>query len=152
MKSNILALRLLIALLVGVAGFAVESAQAGARDVKRLGLNLSVGGEPNPSDYGLNLNYNGSSWMRLTAGVGTGAGYTTLSGGFRLLIPNFDLSPFLGMSYSGTLNNGSSGGYGSFVGGLDLQTDFGFNLGCGVSQILNQSKLGPFFFYVGWYW
>lgn len=138
----------------------------------RLGFHLGLIGDPFPTLIGGNVNYNIMDFLRATAGYGSfsvaGTGgdisASTFGAGVRAMLPDWNFSPVVGLSwatvsvtFSGT---GVLGDIGGFTGsashmyatfGIDWQTGMGFNLGAGYNYSLKSGVGGLPYLNLGWY-
>ena len=77
-----------------------------------IGAYLALWGDPFPALWGANIAYNVYDFVRLTAGVGTDSTThvtaTTFGMGAKLFVPNWALSPVVGLNWS--FDNLTSGG------------------------------------------
>jgi hypothetical protein len=132
-----------------------------SRLLHRFGAYIGAFDDPFPTFLGFNFAYNTSSWSRITCGVGfvtqtdtVGSASATITGlnfggGIKFFVPNWSLSPTIGMnyaqvnvSYRGDPSKLSvdgftqSGSHGYVSLGLELQTSGGFMIGAGVNVSL----------------
>lgn len=154
-------------------GFVSQDLQAqSSRSEKKIGLHIGLLGDPFPTLIGFNANYNVTNWLRVTAGYGsvtasvTGGELkaTTIGGGVRLFVPDWNFSPVGGISFasvsvsaSGTGVVGDVGGFSGSAShmyatiGFDWQTGMGFNLGAGYNLSLKSGVGGLPYVNLGWY-
>lgn len=162
---------LLVAILaIGVIG---ENVQAQSnRSQKKLGLHIGLLGDPFPTLIGGNVNYNVMDWVRATVGYGSvtatvGSGELTAStfgAGARFMVPDWNFSPVVGISWAtvsvtasdptlvgdvGGFSASASHMYATF--GIDWQTGGGFNLGAGYNLSLKSGVGGLPYVNLGWY-
>ncbi len=163
MRKNLFIGLLSLVLIAGSALISAGSAEASSRSLKKFGISISLLGDPAPSFVGYNIHYNLTSFMRLNAGYGSFLAGSTYGGGARFFVPDWNFSPFVGLSYakfniSGTLtsDSGTAGllvsqsyAYASY--GFDWQTDYGLNFAFGVNQIFVSDTTMLPFFSLGWF-
>lgn len=158
------------------------SAQAeSGRMNNRFGFYLAAFGDPFPSLLGINLGINATDFLRFHLGYGSITGtvsstsapgqnsnftITTIGGGAKLLVPDWNFSPLLGIGYSqvtvtasgpSTTNTlyGFTGtatattGYAAV--GFDWQANVGFNLGFGYNWSLLPGVGGLPYAQIGWF-
>lgn len=149
----------------------VANAQSN-RSKQKLGLNLGLLGDPFPTLVGFNVNYNVTDFVRATAGYGsvsatvTGGKLTasTFGAGARFMMPDWNLTPVVGISWAtvsvtaeGTGVIGDVGGFSGSAShmymtfGFDWQTGSGFNLGAGYNYSLKSGVGGLPYVNLGWY-
>ncbi|MEP0823091.1 MAG: hypothetical protein HRF44_09610 [Ignavibacterium sp.] len=165
-------------LFVLVAVFLLASATApdlhaqSNRMKQKLGLHLGLVGDPFPTLTGANVNYNVTDFLRASAGYDsfsvsvTGGDLTasTFGAGVRAMLPAWNFSPVLGLSWatvsvsaSGTGVIGDTGGFSASAShlyatfGIDWQTGSGFNLGAGYNYSLKSGVGGLPYVNLGWY-
>jgi hypothetical protein len=163
---------LVLALVLIQSAIRLPEASASSRSVKKFGVGVGLITEPFPSVIGYNVSYNLAQFLRLGVGYGSisasGAGYSfdvkTIAVDAKAFLLDWNLSPFVNLGFtnvSGTISGtGSASGLsltstGSSIyygGGLDWQTNFGFNIGFDfkVMSIGGQSLSAPGA-YFGWY-
>ncbi len=134
------------------------------RSVQRAGVTLGLN-DPVPAVAGISVGYNVFDFMRLTAGVGRFNsdyqynGYTlktksvTYGAGARFMMPGWNLTPVIGMSWATIATEGFPNDdhhvYG--VVGVEWQSDFGLNVGAGYERS-SDSKIGGLpYVNVGWF-
>lgn len=177
-RITLVGLSLLGLALFGRSGFAAESAsQTSARVKNKLGSYLAIN-EPSPTIIGVNLAYNPTDFLRISAGYGkisvttgisisaggnleaTEASASTFGLGVRGFVPGWDLSPTVGLhygliTYSGTgLEVGGfteSGGHMYVTMGADWQTDMGLNVSLGYKHSFKSGIGGGFYLGAGWF-
>jgi hypothetical protein len=138
----------------------------------KFGLHLGLLGDPFPTLLGLNLDYNLIDWARVTAGYGsvsadvTGGKLTatTFGAGVRAMVPNWNVTPVVGLSFAsvsvsatGTAVSGDVGGFSASAShlyatfGLDYQAGIGFNVGLGYNVSLKSGVGGLPYINLGWF-
>jgi hypothetical protein len=163
---------LIATVLIVASGMLAQDAVAQSnRMQKRIGLHIGLVGDPFPTLIGFNANYNVTDFARVTAGYGSltvtsGGGELTASTfgvGGRFLVPDWNFSPVVGISWatvSVTISGGAIGDVGGFTGsgshlyatfGFDWQTGMGFNLGAGYNLSLKSGVGGLPYVNLGWY-
>lgn len=157
-------------LILGLVG---ETAQAQSnRSEKKLGVHVGLIGDPFPTLIGGNVNYNVMDWARASVGYGsfsvsaTGGDLTasTFGLGARFMVPDWNLTPVVGISWATVSVSASvagvSGDIGGFSGsashmyatfGFDWQTGGGFNVGAGYNLSLKSGVGGLPYVNLGWY-
>ncbi|MBY0471703.1 hypothetical protein K2X30_11105 [bacterium] len=159
-----------LASLITVGLVASQPAQAESHRMKhKIGILAGVLGDPYPSIISGNVAYNVLDFLRVQAGYGTGsaAGITvnSLGIGVRALVPDWNFSPMVGVSFvSNTVTIDVSQFISAFNGfsvsgttsslyipfGFDWQTEGGFNLGFGASLSTKVSQVLPYIT-IGWF-
>lgn len=149
------------------------------RSEKKLGAYLGVLGDPAPTAIGMNLAYNLTDFLRVSAGYGevksSGLAYDSSTGslsmeetgklqtfgvGARAMMPGWNLSPVVGvsvgyMSLSGAFTNvqgltrSGINAYGTI--GVDYQARSGFNLALGYNFPLGNSMESNPYVNLGWF-
>lgn len=138
----------------------------------KFGFHLGLLGDPFPTLLGLNLDYNVVDWARVTAGYGsvsadvTGGKLTatTFGAGVRAMVPNWNVTPVVGLSFasvsvsaSGTAVTGDVGGFSASAShlyatfGIDYQAGIGFNVGAGYNLSLKSGVGGLPYINLGWF-
>ncbi len=138
----------------------------------RFGLHLGFLGDPFPTLLGFNVDYNAVDWLRATAGYGsvkasvTGGDLTatTLGVGVRAMVPDWNVTPVVGLSYatvsisaSGPFVSGSVGGLSASTSllyaaiGIDYQAGIGFDVGAGYNVALKSGVGGLPYVNLGWF-
>ena len=137
----------------------------------KLGVHLGLIGDPFPTLIGFNVNYNVLDFLRATAGYGSisvtsGGGEltaTTIGLGVRGMVPDWNFTPVVGLSWatvSVSVTGGATGDVGGFSGsgshlyatfGVDWQTGAGFNVGAGYNLSLASGVGGLPYLNLGWY-
>ncbi len=157
-------------LIIGIVG---ETAEAQSnRSKKKLGVHIGLLGDPFPTLIGGNVNYNVTDWARATVGYGSvtatvGTGELTASTfgfGGRFMVPDWNLTPVVGISWATVSVTASApglvGDVGGFSGsgshlyatfGFDWQTGAGFNVGAGYNLSLQSGVGGLPYVNLGWY-
>ncbi|HEY6951801.1 MAG TPA: hypothetical protein VI758_05305 [Bacteroidota bacterium] len=162
----------LIAVALLVVALSPASFGQSNRTKDRFGLHLGLLGDPFPTLIGFNADYNLTDWARLTAGYGsvkasvTGGDLTatTFGGGVRAMVPNWNFTPVVGLSFASVsvtaTGTGVSGDVGGFSGsashlyatfGLDYQAGIGFNVGAGYNFSLKSGVGGLPYVNLGWF-
>ncbi len=154
-----------------VLGLVQEANAQSNRMTDRLGFHVGLVGDPFPTLVGFNVNYNIADFLRASAGYGSltvtaGTGELTASTfgfGVRGMVPDWNLTPVVGLSWatvSVTVSGGAIGDVGGFTGsgshlyatfGFDWQTGAGFNLGAGYNLSLKSGVGGLPYVNLGYY-
>jgi hypothetical protein len=158
----------------------LAKAESEAREEHKFGIYGSLLGDPYLSLTGINLAYNLTSFMRLTAGYGqasvtgitldalttpTTITVTSIGGGLKLFLPHSSFSPVAGFNYSSATVSisGTPDGTSSFYGlsaaasimyanfGIDWQTHYGLDIGLGYNLPITAGLLGIPYFNLGWF-
>lgn len=114
------------------------------RRCRKLGLDLNLLGEPYTSVFGTSLHWNFTDFFRASASFNLpGAAL-----GIKLLFPEINVSPLVGVSLSYTLSNGEFFGAWTLPIGIDWTDDSGLHVGAGVNVALyrtvtTQDNLNP---------
>ena len=156
-------------------GVTLLSSAARGADVERLEATsrrseqraaVTVGlNDPVPAVAGISVGYNVLDFLRLTAGVGRfNSDYeyngitlktrsVTYGAGVRFLVPGWNLSPVVGVSWATIATEGfpNDDHHVYAVGGLEWQTDFGLNIGAGYERSFDAKIGGLPYLNVGWY-
>lgn len=88
------------------AGTAVAAAPAATpapgsnRATKKYGMYMGFIGDPFPTIWGLNAAFNGTDFMRATAGYGQIASIKTFGFGAKFMVPKRNLSPVVGINWA----------------------------------------------------
>jgi len=148
------------ALLLGAADSWAGDEYVESREIRPIGVYVHVLGEPFPSIFGVHHGLNLLRFLRLNAGYGMTRDLKTMliGGGAKLLLPGFNLSPFLGLNGARLNNSDAKISTGSlqntnlvYAGvGLDWQTSFGLNLSFGFNYSFTVGAGLPFFGF-GWF-
>lgn len=138
----------------------------------KFGIHLGLLGDPFPTLLGINADYNLTDWSRVTAGYGsvsadvTGGKLTatTFGAGVRAMVPNWNVTPVVGLSFAsvsvsatGTTVTGDVGGFSASAShlyatfGLDYQAGIGFNVGLGYNVSLKSGVGGLPYINLGWF-
>lgn len=134
------------------------------RSTAKTGIVLGLN-DPVPAVFGVSLGYNVFDFFRLTAGIGrfnsdyNYGGYViqtksfTYGGGARLLMPGWNLTPVVGLSWATIVTEGfpNDDHHVYAVLGLEWQTSYGLNLAAGYEQSFNSQIGGLPYLTVGWY-
>jgi hypothetical protein len=138
------------------------------RTTKKLGSYLAVH-DPAPAIVGINLAYNLTDFLRVSAGygqlsVGVGAleaSATTIGAGVTALVPGWSVSPAVGLKFASVIYSGNLGldlggfkesgshVYGSL--GVDWQASGGFNLAAGYNYSFKSGIGGSVYVAAGWF-
>lgn len=160
----------LLAVVVGLTGLC-DRAEASSRALKKFGLGYGLLSEPSPSATGFSAKYNFKPWLQFAGGYGSIGGVAKTFGASAkgFVIPSWNFSPYVGLSYGITSLSGefelaskSIGGVDSLktlsaLFGLDWQTNFGLNLGIDVSYFVSAPELKDAGisvlpgFHIGWF-
>ena len=172
MKRGIRIVVLLVSATFLVSSLSQEMCAQSARTEHKFGLHLGLLGDPFPTLLGINGDYNITDWGRLTAGYGSVSvdvaggtiSATTFGGGIRAMVPNWNITPVLGLSvasvsvsYSSPLITGDVKGFAASTThlyvtfGLDYQAGIGFNVGLGFNYSLKSGVGGLPYVNLGWY-
>lgn len=175
MKNVVIAILAVISIFVSNPSAHAES----SRMNNRVGFYLGVFGDPFPSFVGINLGLNALDFLRFHIGYGSVTGtvtstsspgqnanftFTTIGGGAKFLVPDWNFSPLLGIGFSqvsvtssgpsttNTLygfNGSATAGYAAL--GFDWQANIGFNLGFGYNWSLISGAGGLPYGQIGWF-
>lgn len=151
-------------------------ASASSRASKKIGLSVGLVSSPFPSLVGYNLSFNALNFLRLTAGygsisVGTNDALATYTADLKTIafdakgfLLDWNFAPFVCLGYtsvSGTITGTTTAGGTSLAstgssiyygGGLDWQTNIGFNLGFEYKMAtISSNSIGLPGVYFGWY-
>lgn len=131
------------------------------RQGNKLGVYMSVLGDPFPNLIGMNAAYNLTDYLRANLGYGkvsasigeSEASLTTIGAGAKGMVPGWSLTPVLGLNatyamFSGsaiTVNNLSKSGLVPYLNvGLDWQAQGGFNVGLGTNVSFSDAGSGGY--------
>lgn len=145
----------------------------------RVGIYGTVLGDPFPSLAGINLALNATDFLRFNVGYGSVSGsltstssptqstnftFTTIGGGAKFMVPDWNFTPVLGINWSqvtvttsgpsttNTLYGYNSSASTSYVTlGLDWQAGIGFNLAFGFNESLTPGVGGLPYGQIGWF-
>jgi hypothetical protein len=120
--------------------------------------------DPVPAVAGINIAFNFTDFFRLTAGVGrfnsdyNWGGYVfktksvTYGGGARLLVPGWNLSPIVGLSWATIATEGFQDDHHLYaVAGAEWQLDLGLNIGAGYERSFDSKIGGLPYLNIGWF-
>lgn len=164
---------LVVAVAVAViAGIFQDATAQSNRMTNKLGIHVGLLGDPYPTLVGFNANYNVMDFLRASAGYGSVSAdvsggkltATTIGFGVRGMVPDWNFTPVVGVSWA-TISvsasaSGISGDVAGFSGsashlyatfGIDWQTGMGFNLGAGYNMSFKSGVPGVPYLNLGWY-
>ena len=165
-----------VVLAVAVIGVFHDARSQSSRMKNQLGVHIGLLGDPYPTLIGFNVNYNVMDFLRASAGYGSVSAdvtsngtsgklsLTTIGVGVRAMVPDWNLTPVVGLGWSTVSLSASVDGltgdvagfkestshlYAAF--GLDWQTGGGFNIGAGYNMSFKSEIPGVPYLNLGWY-